>query len=166
MDWKRIPQKLVQLLHSNELRRLEWKNSLQSDTSEDLTDNWNETAIVEIEGLSGLFTQWLETYKGNELLFPIFFEFFGQLTDCLERQSLSVSNAVFTGMSKILAEVEGLQYEEKSVLGKAWQLWEDSNPASHVDDSKRKSGNQDALIAYLLCLGQLLRLIGQDLQLS
>ena len=157
---------LVQLLQSNELRRLAWKRSLQSDTSEDLTDNWNETAIVEIEGLSDLFTQWLDTYKANESLSPIFLDFFGQLIGCLERQSLSVSNAVFTGMSKILAEVESLEHEGKPVLVKAWQLWKDSNPASHVDDSKRKSGNQDALVAYLLCLGQLLRLIGQDLQLS
>ena len=157
---------LVQLLQSNELQRLAWKTSLQSDTSGDLTDNWNETAIVEIEGLSGLFTQWLDTYKGNELLFPIFLEFFGQSIGCLKRQSLSVSSAVFTGMSKILAEVEGLEHQEKPVMVKAWQLWKDSNPASHVDDSKRRSGNQGALIAYLLCLGQLLRLIGQDLQLS
>lgn len=137
-----------------------------SDPSEDLTDSWNETAIVEIEGLSGLFTQWLDTYKGNESLAPMFEEFFGQLIGCLRRQSLTVSNAVFNGLSKILAEIERLGSLGKTLLVKAWQLWKDGNPASHVDDSKRKNGNQDALMAYMLCLEQLLRLIAQDLQLD
>ena len=158
---------LVKLLESNQLRRLAMKTSLQSNSSEESTDDWNETAIVEIEGLSSLFTQWLDTCKGNEsLLAPMFQELFGQLTGCLKRQSLTVSNAVFSGMSKILAEVESLESMEKPLLVKAWQLWKNNNPASHIDDSKRKNGNQDALMAYMHCLAQLLRLISQDLQLE
>lgn len=157
---------LVKLLESNELRRLSLKASLKSDPSEGLTDSWNETAIVEIEGLSVLFTQWLDTYRGNQSLAPMFQEFFGQLIGCLRRQSLTVSNAVFTGICKILVEIESLESLGKPLLVKVWQLWKDGNPASHVDDSKRKIGNQDALMAYMLCLAQLLRLIGQDLQLD
>lgn len=142
------------------------KTSLQPDPDEDLTHSWNETAVVEIEGLSGLFTQWLDNYKGNESLATMCQEFFGQLIGCLKRQSLTVSNAVFTGMSKMLAEIESLETLGKPLLVKAWQLWEDGNPAFHVDDSKRKNGNQDSLMAFMLCLGQLLRLIGQNLQLE
>lgn len=157
---------LIKFLESNELRRLALKTSLQSDSSEDLTDSWNETAIVEIEGLSGLLTQWLDTYKGNKSLAPMFQEFFGQLIGCLNRQSLTVSNAVFTGMSKILAEIEGPESLGKPLLARAWQLWKDGNPASHLDDAKRKNGNQETLMAYMLCLSQLLRLSSQDLQLD
>ena len=157
---------LVKLLESNELQRLALKTSLESDPSEDLTDSWNETAIVEIEGLSGLFAQWLDTYKGNESLAPMFQEFFGQLIGCLKRQSLTTSKAVFIGMSKMLADIEGAESLGKPLLVRAWQLWNDGNPASHLDNSIRKNGNQDALMAYLLCLGQLLRLISQDLQLD
>lgn len=157
---------LVKLLESNELRRLALKTSLRTISSEESTENWNETAIVEIEGLSSLFTCWLDTCKGNEALAPMFQEFFGQLIGCLKRQSLTVSNAVFTGMNRILAEVEGLESLGKPLLVKAWQLWKNNNPASHIDDSKRKNGNQDALMAYMHCLGQLLRLISQDLQLE
>ena len=157
---------LVKLLESNELRHLALKTSLQPDSSQDSTHNWNETAIIEIEGLSGLFTPWLDTYRGNETLAPMFQEFFGQLIGCLKRQSLTVSNAVFTGMSKILAEIEGSGSLWKSLTAKTWQLWKDGNPASHVDDSRRKNGNQDALVAYMHCLGQLLRLISLDLQLG
>ncbi len=154
------------MLESNELQRQAWKASLESDPIEDSTHNWNETAIIEIEGLSGLFTPWLDTYRGNESLAPMLQEFFGQLISCLKRQSLTVSNAVFTGMTKILAEIEGFESVWKSLMAKTWQLWKDGNPASHVDDSRRKNGNQDAIVAYLLCLGQILRLISQDLQLD
>ena len=156
----------MKLLESNQLRRLSLEASLESGPSEDLSDSWNETAIVEIEGLSGLFTQWLDTYKGNASLAPMFQEFFGQLIGCLKRQSLTVSNAVFTGASKILAEIKGLERLGKPLVVKAWQLWKESNPARHIDDSKRKNGNQEALVAYMLCLEQLLRLIGQDLELD
>ncbi len=156
----------MKLLESNELRRQTLETSLQSDPNNDLAYSWNETAIVEVDGLSGLFAQWLDTYKANKSLAPMFQEFFGQLVGCLKRQSLTVSNAVFTGMSKILAEIEGLESLGKPLLFKAWQLWKDCNPVSHADDSKRKNGNQDAIMAYILCLGQLLRLIGQDLQLD
>lgn len=157
---------LVKLLESNELRRHTSKTSPQSESSRDLTDSWNETAVVEIEGLSGLFTQWLDTYKANQSLTQMIQEFFGQLIGCLKRQSLTVSNAVFGGMSKLLAEIEGLESLGEPLLLKAWQLWKDGNPASHVDDSKRKNSNQDAVMAYMLCLEQLLRLIGQDIQLE
>ena len=156
----------MKLLESNELQRHNSKTSLQSEFSMNLADSWNETAVVEIEGLSGLFTQWLDTYKANQSLAPMFQEFFGQLIGCLKRRSLTVSNAVFSGMSKLLAEIEGLESLGKPLLVKAWKLWKDGNPASHVDDSKRKNGNQDALMAYTLCLEQLLRLTGQDIQLA
>lgn len=96
----------------------------------------------------------------------MFQEFFGQLIGCLKRRSLTVSNAVFTGMSRILAEIDSLESLGKPLLVKVWQLWKDGNPTFHVDDSKRKNGNQDVLMAYMLCLGQLLRLIAQDLQLD
>ena len=157
---------LVKLLESNELRSLTLRASPQSNPDEDGTDSWNETAVVEIEGLSGLFTQWLNTYMGNESLASMFQEYFGQLIGCLKRQSLTVSNAVFTGMSKSLVEIEGLESLGESLLHKVWELWKDGNPASHIDDSKKKNGNQDALMAYLLCLRQLLRLKGQNLHLD
>ena len=156
----------MQLLESNELRRQALKESLQSDSSKDLTSSWSETAIVEIEGLLGLFTQWLDTYKANESLAPMLQEFFGQLVGCLKQRSLAISNAVFSGMSKLLAEIKSLEDLGRPLFVKAWQLWKDGNPASHVDDSRRKNGNQDALMAYMLCLGQLLRLIGQSLPLE
>lgn len=156
----------MKLLESNDLRRQALKEPLPSDSSIELTDSWNETAIVEIDGLSGLFTQWLDTYKANESLAPMLLEFFGQLIGCLKRRSLTVSNAVFNGMSKMLAEIESLQSLGRPLFLRAWQLWNDGNPASHVDDSRRKNGNQDALMGYMLCLGQILRLIGEGLPLD
>lgn len=127
---------------------------------------WDETAIIEIEGLSSLFSTWLDVYKGDKSLVQVYQELFGQFIICLKRQSMSVANAVFAGMSKILAEVESLESLGKSLVYKAWQLWKEGNPASHHDDSQRKSGNQDALVGYLLCLKQLLRLIARGLGLD
>ena len=154
----------MKLLESNELRHQTLKTSLHSDPNKEVDEDLDETAVVEIDGLSGLFTQWVDTCKANESLAPMFQEFLGQLIGCLKRRSLTISNAVYGGVSKVLAEIQTSKGLGKHLLVKAWQLWRDGNPASHVDDSKRKNGNQDALTAYLLCLSEILRLKGQDLQ--
>lgn len=37
-----------------------------SDTKKDAAQGWNETAIIEVEGVANLFSQWFETYKGDQ----------------------------------------------------------------------------------------------------
>ena len=158
---------LIKILEANAKQHLASEGPEASGTKEDATQGWNETAIVEVEGIANLFSQWLDTHKGNRVVIAMCEDLFERYTLFLKRHVLNVSNTVFTGVTKILAEVENSESADKSLLlNKAWELWKDANPASHADNSKRRTGNQDALTAYLHCLRELLRLFAQELRLE
>ena len=155
---------LIKILEANAKQHLASEGPEASDTKEDATQGWNETAIIEIEGIATLFSQWLDTHKGNRLVIAMCEDLFERYTLFLKRHVLNVSNTVFTGVTKILAEVENSESADNSLLNKAWELWKDANPASHTENSKRRPDNQDALTAYLHCLRELLRLFAQELR--
>lgn len=157
---------LIKILEANAKQSLASEGLEASGTKEDAIQGWNETAIVEVEGIAKLFSQWLDTNKGNRVVMAMCEDLFERYTLFLKRHVLNVSNTVFTGVTKILAEVENSESADKSLLNRAWELWKDANPASHADNSKRRTGNQDALTAYLHCLRELLRLFAQELRLE
>ncbi|KAL9100245.1 MAG: hypothetical protein Q9163_004352 [Psora crenata] len=131
-----------------------------------LIDEWNDTAVVVIEGLSKLFSQWLDTPKFRGELFAMLCDLLEQLQTYLERRVLAISKTVFRGISDMLAEVEDRTHMESVPILSIWQLWIGHNPASHRSTSQKGSDNNHALLAYLYCLGQLLRLGGQTLGLD
>lgn len=138
------------------------EEAARSEPPEDTTGGWNETAIVEIEGVSALFAQWLDTYRQDKGLAIMCKALFENYTEFLKRRTLSVSNAIFAGTNKILLEIGNNETVEQSLLQRAWELWRNGNPAKHVDCSQRQSGNQDATMSYLECLRQILRLTGEQ----
>ena len=135
------------------------------DTQLDVhTRSWNRTALLLIEGTTDIFSQWMDAFA-TDLHMPIMCDnLLFQLDSFLERQSLSVSRTVFTGLTKVLSETETPSNLERSSFSRSWQTWQAANPVAHVDDSTRNDGNQDALLAYLNCLNQLLRLTNNRLE--
>ena len=155
---------LLKILEANTVQYSMAESSVGSESKDDTAEGWDETAIVEIEGIANIFSQWLDTFKGNKGVATMCEDLFERYMWFLNRRVLSVSNAVYSAMSKMLTEIENSQCADKALLMRAWQLWKAGNPALHADTSKRQNGNQNALIAYLDCLRELLRLIAQELQ--
>jgi len=161
---------LAKLLEANEDQFQKAKALPQSEKDESLTKSWNKTAIIEVNGIAGLFSQWLESYKEDPTFATMSQEICGHFTSMLNRHTLSASNAVFTGFSNILAVMESTkstEVRELPVLDKGWKMWENGNPASHTEDTDReRNENQDALASYLDCLQNLLRLTGETLRVE
>lgn len=155
---------LLKILEANTAQYLMAEGSVGSELEDRTVQGWNETAIIEIEGVANIFSQWLDTFKGNKRVTPMCEDLFERYMGFLDRHVLSVSNAIFSAMSKMLSEIESFQSADNALLMRAWQVWKGGNPALHTDTSKRQNGNQDALIAYLDCLRELLRLLAQELQ--
>ena len=155
---------LLKILEANTAQYSTVEGSVVSELEDDTVQGWNETAIIEIEGVASIFSQWLDTFKGNKSVSSMCEDLFERYMWFLNRRVLSVSNAVFSAMSKMLTEVESSQSADKTLIMRAWQLWKEGNPALHTDTSKRQNGNQDALIAYLHCLRELLRLLAPELE--
>ena len=127
------------------------------------TTTWDDTAVIAIEGISQLSSQWLDTFGTNAVLSSMLSDLLDQYQTYLQRRLLAVSKAVFKGISKMLAEVEDHSCAGQLPIDLIWQMWVNNNPASHYGTNEKGLENNDAILAYLHCLGQLLRLTRGDL---
>ena len=151
---------LVEALSANQAKFITASESAQPGTE---SRSWNETTIVLIEGTTKLFSQWLDAYIEEQSIATMWAELLNQLENFLGRQSLGVSKTTFTGLSNMLSEIESPNSFAESSIDKCWKTLQSANPVSHTDDSKRRDGNQDALLAYLSCLSQMIRLTKERL---
>ncbi|KAL6717821.1 Endocytosis and vacuole integrity protein [Lecanora helva] len=158
---------LIKLLQDN---REQYKKPLSNDSPQrdrSVLRGWNETAITELGGISGLYSQWLQVEKGGSTLIRGCPELFGQMMLISERHVLDVSTAIFKALAKILSAIgRADNHGNRNIIGLAeiWQLWKQGNPALYEDDSQKQRGdNQEALAAYLRCLHEVIHLIGSQL---
>ncbi|MCJ1383119.1 hypothetical protein MMC17_006232 [Xylographa soralifera] len=128
-----------------------------SNTSDQLKEvlYWNETAVIMLNDISGLFGQYLQPMV-KQIRFQAVWESFGQyLQRFLQRRSLNLSAAVYTSIGRILsAESEKADIFPCTIL--AWNLWRKENPVNHTDPLESKQGdNQEALLAYVRCYARI-----------
>lgn len=155
-----------------EMLRIDKETYDKLEQSESLNQNdetrggRNETAVIMIGGVSKLLSQNLESMISS----PNFSEIWSQLlvyfSGLLKRKVLEISTAVCIGLSNILAEIEDIGKLDQSSTAKLWDLWERGIPVFHRDNSQRKKGNQDSVVAYLELLHQMSRFIGHGIELE
>lgn len=160
---------LVRLFEANEevYSRVQFMKDAEMAKSQ--SRSWNDTAIIEINGIAGLFSQWLESFTRNAMLANMCQELLDHFMTMLERQSLSISTAVFVGSGKMLAVIEraGGDMQEHPIIDKAWKMWQHGNPVSHTDDAESNGNdNHEAVASYLKYLQILLRMTGERLQVE
>lgn len=119
---------------------------------------WDQTAIVIVEGTTGIIASNLNTMKEEQTFSDTWRELLRCLRCFLDRGVQELSNAVFAGLVSILEEIEDPRTMSRSTVDEVWTVWKESNPASHSSISSRPSDNQDALLSYLRSLSQILRL--------
>ncbi|MCJ1436306.1 hypothetical protein MMC27_005684 [Xylographa pallens] len=145
---------VLRILSRNETAYQIGKASNVSDQLKEVL-NWNETAGIMLNDISGLFGQYLQAMV-KQIRFQDVWEPFGQyLQSFLQRRSLTLSAAVYTSIGRILsAESEKADIFPCTIL--AWNLWRKENPAHHTDLLTSKPGeNQVALLAYVRCFAQI-----------
>ncbi len=142
------------------------EKSQPSDLGDEIQASWNETAVIMVEGVSKLLTQNLNTMISSPNFVDLWAQLLEYFKELLNRKVLDVSTAVFTGMTKILREIEGIGRLGQASVTKVWNLWKDGIPVSHSRSSQRKKGNQDSIIAYLDWLHQLSRFMGSGMELQ
>lgn len=140
--------------------------SQPSHEGDEIQASWNETAVIIMGGVSKLLTQNLDTMISSANFVDMWNQLLGDVQGLLERKVLDVSTAVFTGMTKILADIEDIDKIGQSSIAKVWNLWQNGVPVSHMDLSQGKSGNQDSIVAYLDWFHQLSRLAAGRMSLG
>ena len=155
---------IAPLLEANQLEYI----TASQDEGEELYKSgigeWNKTAVVLIEGVTRIFSQWFDSLRTQSYLSSMFLDLIGRLQEYLERKVLIVSKAIFGGISKMLAEVEDQMAVDLAIIESIWKLWDEHSPVNHAAQNNQIEDNNEALLAHLYCLGQLLRLSGQKLE--
>ena len=154
------------MLYANQRKYVEAKAAQSVASSSTVLEDWDETSIVLVEGLSKIFAQFMPIIRVNDEFSEVWSGLLAYLNGLLERQVLNVSNAVFSGITRMLAEFENIEKLGTTSFSKAWHLWQTSNPSSYASAISGTNENQNALVEYLDCLQQLLRLVGQNLALE
>lgn len=157
---------VMEMLSANKAHYEAVEGSQPSHEGDENQASWNETAVIIMGGVSKLLTQNLDTMISSANFTDMWNQLLGYVQGLLERKVLDISTAVFTGMTKMLADIENIDKIGQSSMAKVWSLWENGVPVSHTDPSQGKSGNQDSIVAYLDWFHQLSRLAAGGMSLG
>ena len=127
--------------------------------------NWNETAITIVGGISGLLAQSANIADTGKLT-DVWIQYLNFFSELLNRESLNVSTATMIGITNMLIALRNAVKIHQVIVVRSWEIWKGGNPVYHAEFSKMKSGNQEAVVAYLRCLQEIYRLLGDNLSLS
>ena len=152
---------IVEALAANKVKYCAAAEVTQSEMT---TIGWNKSALLLIEGTTIIFAQWIHSFSNDHHIPLMFDELLDHLNIYLGRQSLSLSQKAFMGLTKVLSEIDDPSSSIRPLISKSRQIWQPAKPIGYIDDSARSSGNQEALLAYLDCLSQILRLEGDRLE--
>lgn len=126
--------------------------------------DWKETAIVVIQGVSGLFVSYLgvlATHRGFAAVWRDLFAHFGSL---LEVQILDINTATYSAIRDILhrcAEADKPQVGKEG-MDIAWELWSQGIPVPRDSRHDKSSDNQKCLLVWVETLLELYGLIQKD----
>ena len=150
-----IKSVLFKLLSSIE-RELEAAN--ESDGDDKDKSEWNETAVVVLNGISTLLANYLDVLTQHASFHGLWKELLSHFGTLLDFRILSVNTATFNALGKILGQTRDLTspFSEESSEA-SWELWSRGVPKSKEEDGQG-ADNQNCLLAYVSALTDVYRL--------
>jgi hypothetical protein len=133
-------------------------------TKEKSQEEWKETAIVVVQGMSDLFGSYLGSLAAHDSFPDIWQSLIGHFRTLLELQILDINAATYSALRDILhrcAEQEKPGVEIES-LDLAWEMWSHgiAVPGDGKDD--KSSDNQKCLLVWVEALLELYGLMQAD----
>ncbi|MBE3109951.1 MAG: hypothetical protein IMZ46_05460, partial [Acidobacteria bacterium] len=135
------------------------------DNAKDRSE-WNETAVVVLNGISALLANYLDVLTQHPSFNGLWQELLSHFGTLLNFRILNVNTATFNALGKMLAQTEDLTSpfsEESSEF--SWELWSRGIPTSKEEDGQ-EADNQACLLAYVSALGDVYRLINASLDVE
>lgn len=125
---------------------------------------WNETAVVVLNGISSLLANYLDILTGHSSFNHLWRELLGHFTILLDFKVLDINTATFKALSHVLSQTsnDGKPTFNKTTVDFAWDLWSRGIPISQEVKGKT-TDNQNCLIAYVAALSEIYRLVKDDL---
>ncbi|KAH0544969.1 hypothetical protein FGG08_000895 [Glutinoglossum americanum] len=129
--------------------------------------SWNETTIIILNGVAGLYANYLDTFTQQVDFTNSWETLIRHLITLLDRQSLDVNAAIFRVLGMVLAKVDHVNKVGKPSIELAWGLWSGRGiPVVPGTATSPKSNIQDTLLSYVRSFREIYRLIEQDIDAS
>ncbi|KAK4190869.1 hypothetical protein QBC35DRAFT_488398 [Podospora australis] len=135
-----------------------------SSSKDKAQDEWKETAIVVIQGVSSLFASYLSVLAAHRSFTEIWKDLLGHFRILLDLSVLDINAAVYSAVRDILhrcAEQDRPQVGKES-LDLAWDLWSQRIPVPKDGKDDKSSDNQKCLLVWVEALLELYGLIQKD----
>ncbi|CAM1506472.1 Fc.00g061130.m01.CDS01 [Cosmosporella sp. VM-42] len=125
---------------------------------------WNETAVVVLNGISSLLANYLDILTVHPSFNHLWRELLGHFATLLDFKVLEINTATFKALSHVLSQTsdDGKPTFSKTTADFGWDLWSRGIPTSKVVKGKNED-NQNCLIAYVSALTDVYKLIEDDL---
>lgn len=156
---------IFKLLSSNE-------DKLRSVRDEGVKDeikaDWNETAVVIVQGVSNLLASYLDVLTGYPAFTVLWHDLIAHLATMLDFKALDINSATFSSLGGILSKCAegGKSSFDKGTIDLVWDLWSRGIPVAEQSEDGKFEDNQKCLISWVEALLELYRLIQADLSVD
>lgn len=142
----------------------ELRSVIRPSTKDKALEEWKETAIVVIQGLSDLFTSYLAVLAAHRSFPAIWKDLIGHFRTLLDLQILDINAATYSALRDVLHRCAE---QDRSSVGKdsidlAWGLWSQGIPVPRDGKDDKSSDNQKCLLVWVEALLELYGLIQTD----
>ncbi|KAI0133870.1 endosomal peripheral membrane protein [Xylariales sp. AK1849] len=145
------------------------EEQLRSVSSSKVNDKhrseWHDTAVVVLNGISGLLANYLDVLTVHPTFNSYWQELLGHFASLLDFKVLEINTATFKALTQILSQSQNgaKQNFNKTTIDLAWDLWSRGIPTSKHKEGEKAVDNQTCLLAYVAALRDVYRLIQSDL---
>lgn len=132
---------------------------------DDIQSEWNETAVVIVQGVSNLLANYLDVLTGYPAFTALWQNLISHFATMLDFKVLDINSATFASLGGILSKCEdGAKSSfDKKTIDLVWDLWSRGIPVAEQSGDGKFEDNQKCLISWVEALLELYRLIQVDL---
>ncbi|KAK3316002.1 hypothetical protein B0H66DRAFT_534264 [Apodospora peruviana] len=139
--------------------------AVKESSSKDKTHgDWNETAIVVVQGVSELFVSYLPVLATHQGFAKMWQDLLNHFAVMLDVQALDINAAVYSAVRDILRSCgeRDTPTFNKASIDLAWDLWSRGIPVPHDGKDDKSADNQKCLLVWVETLLELYSLIQND----
>ncbi|KAL1895397.1 Endocytosis and vacuole integrity protein [Sporothrix stenoceras] len=168
---------IFRLLSSTEGRLRSASEKATTNKSTTTVAEWNETAVVIVNGVSELLANYLDVLASHAVFSSLWEDLLQHFAAMLNFKALNVSTAVFGSLAGILSKNDGRtrwSFDKKAV-DLAWRLWSRGIPAppdalsaekERDRSSTRAEDNQKCLVSWVNAFLEIERLMRAEMDLE
>ncbi|CAK7211051.1 Endocytosis and vacuole integrity protein [Sporothrix curviconia] len=153
--------------------------SEKTTTSKSVAAEWNETAVVIVNGVSELLANYLDVLASHAVFPSLWEDLLQHFAAMLDFKALDVSTAVFGSLASILSKSGGRSRWsfDKKAVDLSWGIWSRGIPALPVSDttpaekdrergSAKGEDNQRCLVSWVNAFVEIERLMRDEMDLE